>query len=92
MNKAHSNYKYIDGTKKKSFNIALLKEIMASALTIIILKLHSDEDAWADTVNGKGNLGSVSEAVYYFISTLEWDISKPENLSMSIRQFLDQRM
>lgn len=92
LNKAHSNYKYIDGTKKKSFNIALLKEIMASALTIIILKLHSDEDAWADTVNGKGNLGSVSEAVYYFISTLEWDISKPENLSMSIRQFLDQRM
>lgn len=91
LNRAHKNFKYIDNSTKV-YNLTLVNEIMASALTIIILKLHSDDDAWADTVNGKGNLGSVSEAVNYFINTLEWDVSKPENLSMSIRQYLDQRM
>ena len=36
--------------------------------------------------------GSVSEAVNYFINTLEWDVTELEVMSLSIRKFFDQRI
>lgn len=93
LNTAHVNYKFID-RKNKSFNMALLKEIISSALTILILKLKMEDFSyWSDIELGNDlKHGSVSEAVNYFITALEWDASTPENLSMSIRNYLDQRM
>lgn len=92
INKAHRNYKYLDKTKK-TFDEQLLKEIMASALMLVITKLKQDVNYWDVTVNGDNlKKGSVSQAVYYFISTLEWDVSSLETLSLSIRKFLDQRL
>ncbi len=92
INRAHKNYKFLDKTKK-TFNEQLLKEVMSSAIILIITKLKEERIYWDATINGYDlNSGSVSAAIYYFINTLEWDVSKPENMSMSIRNFFDQRM
>lgn len=93
LNRAHKSYiKYLDPIKKAYFNQQLLKEIMASALMIIILKLKETE-YWNQTINGENlDRGSVSEAVYYFVNTHRWDTSSPERLSITIREFLDDRM
>lgn len=92
INTAHKNYKYLD-KKKRTFNEQLLKEIIASALVLIITKLKGQEDYWDATISGNNlETGSVSEAIYYFVNTLEWDVSTPETISLSIRKFFDQRM
>lgn len=92
INTAHRNYKYLDKTKR-TFDEQLLKEIMASALCTIITKLKEQENYWDATTTGEDlQSGSVSEAVNYFINTLEWDVSEPETMSLSIRKFFDQRM
>lgn len=92
INTAHKNYKYLDKTKR-TFDEQLLKEIMASALILIITKLKEQENYWVATTTGNDlQSGSVSEAIYYFIDTLEWDVSSPEAMSLSIRKFFDQRM
>ncbi len=92
INTAHKNYKYLD-KKKRTFDEQLLKEIMSSALLIIITKIKEQENFWDATVNGEDlQKGSVSEAVNYFINTLGWDVSSLESTSTSIRKFFDQRM
>lgn len=92
INVAHKNYKYLDKTKR-TFDEQLLKEIMSSALIVIINKLKEQENYWDATTMGDDlENGSVSEAIYYFINTLEWDVSNPEAMSLSIRKFFDQRM
>ena len=92
INTAHKSYKYLDKTKR-TFDEQLLKEIMSSALSVIITKLKEQKIYWDVTTNGDDlQSGSVSEAIYYFINTLEWDLSGPEAISLSIRKFFDQRM
>lgn len=92
INTAHKNYKYIDKTKN-TYNEQLLKEVMSGAITLMISKLREDRVFWEVTTKGE-NLepGSVSQAIYYFINTLEWDLSTQDTMSISIRKFLDQRM
>lgn len=87
INRSNKNYKFLEKDEH------LLREIMASALFLLISKLKAQEEYWADTVAGN-NLteGSVSAAVHYFINTLGWDPSTPESLSVSIRKFFEQRM
>lgn len=92
INSAHKNYKYLDKTMKR-FDEQLIKEIMSSALIVIITKLKEQENYWqATTIGDDLQKGSVSEAIYYFINTLGWDVSTPEAMSLSIRKFFDQRM
>ncbi|MEG0720149.1 MAG: hypothetical protein RR446_00045 [Lachnospiraceae bacterium] len=92
INTAHKSYKYLDKTKR-TFDDQLLKEIMSSALILIITKLKEQNNYWDATTTGEElQRGSVSEAIYYFINSLEWDVSSPEGMSLSIRKFFDQRM
>lgn len=92
INRAHKNYKYLDKTKR-TYDEQLLKEIMASAICTIITKLKDQENYWdATTLGDDLQCGSVSEAVSYFINSLEWDVAAPESMSLSIRKFFDQRM
>lgn len=92
INTGHKNYKYLDKTKR-TYDEQLLKEIMASALTIVITKLRS-EIFWDSIVSGTAEFedGSVAQAVSYFVTTLGWNVTKPELLSYSIRKFFDERM
>lgn len=90
INTAHRNYIYLDKSKHR-YDPQLMLEIMASALSIIVEKLKADP-CWDETVAGTGfQHGSVSEAIYYFISTLEWDVSTSETMALSIRNFFDNK-
>lgn len=92
LNKAHKNFKYIDRGSTRTFDPQLLKEIIASALSTIIIKLKGEEGYWQSTIQGVNiQQGSVSEAVNYFVNTLEWDVSSPEVMAISIRKFLDEK-
>ena len=66
---------------------------MASAITVLIEKLRLDTGYWEQIMQGD-NLenGSVGQAIYYFMETLEWDLSSPEATSLSARKFFDQRI
>lgn len=92
LNTAHKNYRYIN-RNEKVFNSQLLSEIMASAITIIVEKVRLQSAYW-DQIMGNDALehGSVGQALYYFMETLEWDLSTPEAVSLSARKFFDQRM
>lgn len=90
LNSAHKDYGLLqvkDGLKESS----VLREVIASALAIIIQKVK-DSEFWEDTLRGNGlTEGSVSQAVHYFITTFEWNHQSPEQLAMSIRQDFDKR-
>jgi hypothetical protein len=89
INTAHKNYKYLD-RNKRTFDQQLLSEVMSSAVCTFIEKLRLDRGEWDNAVNGTGlQPGSVSSAVNYFINTLDWDISSPEKLAVSVRKFID---
>lgn len=92
LNTAHKNYRYIN-KNEKVFDPQLLSEIMASAISIIVEKVRLQSAYW-DQIMGNDSLeqGSVGQALYYFMETLEWDLSTPEAVSLSVRKFFDQRM
>lgn len=92
FNTAHKNYSYLN-REDKNFDSQLLSEIMASAITVLIEKLRLDTGYWEQIMQGD-NLenGSVGQAIYYFMETLEWDLSSPEATSLSARKFFDQRI
>lgn len=70
---------------------ALLMEIVASGLQIIIEKTMNMGD-WDLILNNESEEGSIGEAIYYFISTFEWDYSSPESLAYTIREDLEHRL
>lgn len=91
INKANKNYKYIDSSHKRLYDEQLLTEIMSSAIGVIITKLKESKVFWDQTISGDSlQPGSVSSAVNYFINALEWDVSSPENISLSIRKYLEK--
>lgn len=92
LNRAHPSYCFINQSDKLHFNQELLNEIMASSLTQLILKLKENDELDMCLLSAKNVKGSVAEAVDYFISALEFDISDNINLSRSIRKFFDERM
>lgn len=91
LNTAHKNYAYIDRNTKE-FNKQLLFEIVASAITLIIEKVRHESD-WDQIMRGENlEQGSVGQAIYYFKSALEWDLTDSETVSLSARKFFEQRM
>jgi len=92
INMAHKNYKFLD-RNQKTFDNQLLIEVMSSALLLIIERLRAEEAYWEDIMNGENlERGSVGEAIYYFKTTHNWDLSSPMSASLSMRKFFDQRM
>ena len=77
INKAHKNFKKLDKSKPIVYDDQLMKEIISSALTIVIMKLQN-ESCWNDIVLGNAEFdeGSVAQAVSYFITTLGWRVDK----------------
>jgi len=92
FNTAHKNYAYLD-REDKNYDSQLLAEIMASAITLLIEKVRLEQGYWEQIMQGESlETGSVGQAIYYFMETLEWDLSSPESTSLSARKFFDQRI
>ena len=90
LNSAHPDFGLLQiksGVKESP----ILREVLASALAIIIQKVK-DSEFWEDTIKGKNMTdGSISQAVHYFLTTFEWHHQTPELLATSIRQDFDKR-
>lgn len=91
LNKAHPHY---DALKIESSMIesALFIEVLSSALMVIVesVKDSAGED-WDNILNGIGfETGSIAEAVYYFITRLQWDVSSPSQMAASIKEFFEK--
>lgn len=91
INRSHADYPSLNmglGLKKSP----LLKEILASAMTTIVLKVVASPD-W-DAIRSSENFepGSIAQAVNYFARTFEWDTATPENLALTIRKDFDSRL
>ena len=91
LNRIHKNYKYID-RNQKTFNKQLLVEVMASAIFVVVENARQS-GYWDDIVNDQNlDSGSVGEAIHYFQEALEWNLASPEEVSISARQFFEQRI
>ena len=91
LNKAHPSY---DALKIDSSMIEspFFIEVIASALMVIVESAkESLGEEWDTMLSGTGfESGSIAEAIYYFVSRLQWDISSPARLSDSIREFFER--
>ena len=87
LNKAHSNYKFIDRSSD-DFNLQLFIEIVSSSMITVIETVRSQDESF-DCLNSPEE-GSVAQALLYFRDVLEWDFSSPITLSYSVRNFFNK--
>ena len=94
LNKSHNDYAFLNVNNGLSSS-PLLKEIICSAVQILITKVLNDDVYREDTVNNTNlSEGSVSSVVYYMIKTMDCgtDIKRPEEMAKKIRESLSQRL
>jgi len=90
LNKKHADYQLIESSDKKQIS-PLLKEVIASAIHIIIEKAKS-EVSLQDIVEGRDiERGSIAMAIQYFIQAFNLDISSPESIAYTLRAQLDRK-
>lgn len=86
FNSAHPGFKYLE-KKESSFSKYLQTEVMASALTQIIVHVMSLTE-WSYIKNEEGvEEGSIGATINYFRSTFNWNFESPEKISESIRLY-----
>lgn len=91
LNEKHADFKHTVSPDGEGFT-PLMKEIVSSAIQIIIENVLKDV-SFQDVMSGKGiDRGSVCSAVRYFIDTFDLDTSSKENLSYTLRKFLDRKV
>lgn len=90
LNENHPSYSLIESTDRKQVS-PLMKEIIASAIQIIIEKAKT-EVSLQEIVEGREiERGSVGMAIQYFIQAFNLDIRSPESIAYSLRAHLDQK-
>jgi hypothetical protein len=87
INESHKDYKYI--AESDQGLSPLMREIVASALQIIIEKVL-EEVPLNDLDGSETEPGSICIAVNYFIRTFSLDVSSKEMLAIGIRRHLDR--
>ncbi|MEH6948051.1 hypothetical protein V7068_13475 [Bacillus sp. JJ634] len=89
FNSAHPGFKYLE-KHDSQVGTYLQNEVMASALTLIITHVKSLPE-WDYIVQGEHlEEGSIGAAIYYFITTFNWNFESPEQLSESIRAYFER--
>ncbi len=91
LNKAHPNFEALK-IESSLAESSLFVEVLSSAMMVIVeaAKELCEED-WNDVLNGYGyESGSIAEAIHYFHSKLQWDMSTAPALSSSIREFFEK--
>ncbi len=89
LNRKNRNFKYIDRNNENYDPYAMI-EIVSSALTILVLKLKEEPNDW-DAMSSNRNLeeGSISQAVYYFLHTLNMNFDSPLSIHESFRIYYE---
>lgn len=91
LNKAHPNFEdlKIETTMAES---PLFIEVLSAALMVIVQSVReSAGEDWDNILSGTGyETGSIAEAINYFVTKLQWDVSSPTKLSVSIKEFLEK--
>ncbi|WP_282172199.1 hypothetical protein [Cytobacillus firmus] len=91
LNKAHAAFPSIQKPKTK-IDQALYVEFLSGALQLILQNLMESVD-WKEIQNGENcEEGSIGQVMYYFITTLNWELDTPEKLAISIRKDLETRV
>lgn len=89
LNQAHPNY--IDlNIEGATTDTPLFMEVLASAMSVIVecAKMAAGEE-WQRVLLNGGDRGSIAEAIYHFVTKLNWDVSTPNKLAESVRSFLE---
>lgn len=91
INNSHADYPSLK-METGSVN-PLLKEVVASAIGVIIQKFK-ESDCWEQYKSEDKSFeeGSIAEAISYFERTLRLDFSSPEDISSSLRNYTDDRL
>jgi len=89
LNTKNPGFKYID-RDSDDFNNQMLIEVLSSALSLIIENLRAFDNNFSFLQNAQE--GSIAQAVQFFKDKLSWDLSTPENLSHSIRKYLEAKL
>ncbi len=92
INTAHKYFDQVYSGKKKVKDSPLFLEIIATSLQSIIHKAQ-ESPSWENIKSGDQLVpGSIGAAIYYFITTFGWDVTSPEKLNLSIREYLEANM
>ena len=91
LNDAHPNFEAMKIENSMSES-PLFIEVLSSALLVIVESVkESLGDDWNNVLKGDGfSNGSIAQAIYYFVTKLQWDVSSPAKLSASIKAFFDK--
>lgn len=89
LNRSHAAYRAM--FSNNVMNSPLLLEIVASSISIILLKLK-DGEYWEEILS-KSNfeIGSIAQAAIYFIETFDLEMNSPEKLALTIRNGLENK-
>lgn len=91
LNDAHPNFESMKIENSMSES-PLFIEVLSSALLVIVESVKETlGDDWDNVLKGDGfTNGSIAQAIYYFVTKLQWDVSSPAKLSSSIKAFFDK--
>ena len=89
INSDHPDSIFLNKKDKTNFNPLLLREVIASALGVIVETLRS-QDQLPDPNDTELAEGSVAQVINYFQNKLNWDLSSPKEFSNSLRLFLER--
>lgn len=91
LNKAHPAYAALKIETSMADSPFFLEVISSALLVIVESAKESLGEDWDTVISGTGfESGSIAEAVYHFVTRLQWDISNPARLSESIQEFFEK--
>lgn len=91
LNMAHPDYASLK-IETSLTETALMREVLAAAMMVIVEAAKDQcEKDWDEVMAGNGyETGSIAEAMHYFSSKLQWDMSSTTALSSSIKEFFEK--
>ena len=88
LNTNSKDYKYINQKDEINFCSKVIYEIVASALTILIIDLK--ENHYLENLDGNYADGSILQFIKYYKETLGLDIRDPNNISSTLRDYFEK--
>lgn len=82
----------LDKRKKDSYNAALMKEVVAGAMTLLTETVRSMDETFSCLDNTQPGGETVANVIEYFKNTLGWNLESPLTVSESARLYLEQNI